>query len=334
MDVLSPRGSDTAEQVLHVTNGDCAADRIARADLGGEILPWRDVLHEGPVPAGMDDAGLRSRRADFLGERGAADRVLRDLEERDARLSTAREEIVLWFEPDLYDQLQLIQVLERLSRADLVGTRVTAVEPVERMGDLEASRVRELHAGRATLPARARELAALAWRRFRDPDPTRLEALAARPTSELPHLPPALFRHLEELPAVRDGLSRSERQALEAVEVGPMPAREAFVAAHHAREARVFLGDLVFYSYLDRLASGQRPLLSIVRDGSRERGRLAHADAVAELTDDGRRVLDGKLDWIDLGGSDRWLGGVHLEGRGAAWRWDADERRVVRPRPR
>jgi hypothetical protein len=58
--------------------------------------------------------------------------------------------------------------------------------------------------------------------------------------------------------------------------------------------------------------------------------RAAEAEAVAELTDDGRQVLDGKLDWIDLGGSDRWLGGVHLSGRDVLWRWDADERRVVR----
>lgn len=317
--------------MLHVTNGDCAAERIARADLGGEILPWRDVLHEGPVPAGLDDDGLRARRAGFLGapEPAVVKRVLRGLEERDARLGIpSRDEIVLWFEPDLYDQLQLLQVLERLSRDDLAGTRITAVESVERMGDLEASEAMELYAARSALPGGARESAADAWRRFRDPDPTGLEGIAARPCPELPHLRAAIVRHLEELPAVRDGLSRSERQALEALRGGPLPAREAFIAAHHAREAPVFLGDLVFYSYLDRLASGQRPLLSVSRPGTRARTLSADADDVAELTADGQKVLEGKLDWIELGGSDRWLGGVHLAGRDARWRWDADDRRV------
>ncbi|HET7693529.1 MAG TPA: hypothetical protein VFM44_10625 [Gemmatimonadota bacterium] len=319
--------------MLHVTNGDCAADRIARAGLGGEILPWRDVLHEGPVPADLDDAGLRARRAEFLGgpEPAAVESVLRDLEERDARLAVpSRDEIVLWFEPDLYDQLQLLQVLDRLSRDDLAETRVTAVASVERMGELQEQESRELHLARTALPAGARELAAHAWRRFRDPDPTRLEGLAARPHPGLPHLQGAVRRHLEELPGLRDGLSRSERQALEALEAGPLAAREAFVAAHHAREALVFLGDLVFYSYLDRLASGNRPLVSVQRPGSRERAIPADPYAVAELTDDGRRILDGELDWIDLGGSDRWLGGVHLAGGAAPWRWDAGDRRVVR----
>jgi hypothetical protein len=319
--------------MLHVTNGECAADRIARAGFGGEILPWRDVLHEGPVPPDLDDAGLRARRAEFLGgaEPAAVESVLRDLEERDARLAVpSRDEIVLWFEPDLYDQLQLLQILDRLSRDDLAETRVTAVASIERMGDLQEQEARELHLARTALPAGALELAAHAWQRFRDPDPTRLEGLAAQPHPELPHLQGAVRRHLEELPGLRDGLSRSERQALEALESGPLPAREAFVAAHHAREGFVFLGDLVFYSYLDRLASGNSPLVSVHRPGSRERAIPADADVVAELTNDGRRILDGELDWIDLGGSDRWLGGVHLAGSAAPWRWDADDRRVIR----
>ncbi|HET6362294.1 MAG TPA: hypothetical protein VFH11_09555 [Gemmatimonadota bacterium] len=326
MAVLIPHHA-RANPILHVTNGDCAAERIARADLGGEILPWRDVLHEGPVPAGLTDAELRDRRAEFLGGRepSVVGQVLRDLEWRDARLAVSpRDEIVLWFEPDLYDQLQILQILERLSREDHAGTRITAVESVERMGDLDPSDVRELYVARSPLPAGALELAALAWERFRDPDPTGLEDLAARPTPELPHLRDAVHRYLEELPATRDGLSRSERQLLEALAGGPLQAREAFVAAHHARERLVFLGDTVFFDYLERLAAGARPLVSLSR-------RPADA-AMASLTEDGRRVLDGKLDWIDLGGSDRWLGGVHLAGRDAAWRWDPDERRVRRGR--
>jgi hypothetical protein len=310
--------------MLHVTNGDCAAGRISGAGIGGEILPWRDVLHEGPVPAGLDDVGLRVARAEFLGGYvgGAVERVLRDLEERDARLALpGRDEIVLWFEPDLYDQLQLLQVLERLSRKDLRQTRVTAVEPVERMGDLEPPEVRDLLAARSPLPPGARELAAHAWALFRDPDPTALGALAERPTPELPHLQDAILRLLEELPASHDGLSRSERQALEALAEGPRAPREAFVAAHHARERPVFLGDTVFFDYLERLADGPRPLVALS-------GRPADPGTTARITDDGRDVLDGKRDWIELGGSDRWLGGVHLAGRDAPWRWDAAERRV------
>ena len=41
------------------------------------------------------------------------------------------------------------------------------------------------------------------------------------------------------------------------------------------------------------------------------------------LTKNGAAVLDFYTDWLLLcGGIDRWLGGVHLQGQDAAWRWD------------
>ena len=42
---------------LIITNGDSAAGSIKLAGLGDEVLPWRDVLHEGPVP---DVGGLEA----------------------------------------------------------------------------------------------------------------------------------------------------------------------------------------------------------------------------------------------------------------------------------
>jgi hypothetical protein len=311
--------------VLHVTNGDIAAGRISAAGLTGDVLPWRDVLHEGPVPPGADDA-LRATRADFLGEgprsRGS---VLRGLSERDARLDAASgdDEVVLWFEPDLFDQLQLVQILDRLSRPDLAGVTVSAVETVAEIGALEEPAARALHAGRSPLPFAARELGRRAWACFREPDPRRFEELARDPFPDLPFLAAAIRRHLGELPWSTDGLSRTERQALEAVERVPLPARQAFVAAHHAREDLVYLGDTVFYGILDRLAAGEWPLVRLD-------SRPANPDSSVAITEDGRAVLEGRADWIALGGSDRWLGGVHLEGSAAAWRWDPAARRVTR----
>ena len=313
-----------ADGTLHVTNGDLAADVIAAA-LDARVVPWRDVLHEGPLPAGLSDPRLRETRASFLAERGWTDRAaaLAFLEARDAALDGAADavEIVLWFEPDLYDQLQLLQVLDRLARPDLAGVPVTMVESVEAMGSLSDADARRLHVARRPLAAGARETGRRAWKGLRAPDPTGLEPLALEVGPALPYLPAALRRLLEELPAVGDGLSRSERQALEALSGGPRRAAEAFRAAHQDREERVFLGDVVFYSYLDRLAAGERPL--VVLD-SRPAGPETHAS----LGSAGPAVLAGELDWIDLGGSDRWLGGVHLAGGSVQWRWDRARSRV------
>jgi hypothetical protein len=47
------------------------------------------------------------------------------------------------------------------------------------------------------------------------------------------------------------------------------------------------------------------------------------------LTPDGRAVLDGRSDRVSLCGIDRWLGGVHLQGRAVPWRWDGERGRMV-----
>src|SRR4051812_31268852 len=91
---------------------------MRQARVAGDIVPWRDVLHEGPVPP-LSPAELRPVRAEYLSRLGpptAAD-IEADLRARDERLGAALESgepVVLWFEHDLYDQLQLIQILAGL----------------------------------------------------------------------------------------------------------------------------------------------------------------------------------------------------------------------------
>ena len=58
---------------LHITNGDSAAAVMRRAGFSGEILPWRDVLHEGPVSALLPLTTLSPLRAHFIAEAGHTD---------------------------------------------------------------------------------------------------------------------------------------------------------------------------------------------------------------------------------------------------------------------
>ncbi|MEW6271409.1 MAG: DUF1835 domain-containing protein [Thermodesulfobacteriota bacterium] len=320
--------------MLHVTNGDCAADVLRAAALEGAILPWRDVLHEGPVPAGLSLAELSGVRGRFLASLGWLDEseALRLFAERDATLAAAavRDEVVLWFEHDLYDQLQLVQLLDYFADAPRSTTpRVVCV--AEYLGEASAARLRELFPARAAASDRQLDLGRRAWAALRSPDPRDVAALLDEDTSALPFLAAALRRHLEQLPSLHNGLSRSEEQALRAIASGATRLRDAFVEAQRPEEAR-FLGDASFALYLERLSAGA-PLV-LLADGGRvvaPRSPGAHPsfwDATAALTDAGRAALAGARDRVRADGVDRWLGGVHLEGREVRWRWDADTRRL------
>ena len=101
--------------LLHVTNGESAGNTLRQTALGGAVLSWQDVLHEGPVPAIPRQQLLRTR-ARFLSDCGwgRQQALLSSLERRDRQLLEALRDglqVVLWFEHDLYDQLQLLDVL-------------------------------------------------------------------------------------------------------------------------------------------------------------------------------------------------------------------------------
>ena len=324
--------------MLHVTNGDAAVAGLTTARLPGTYLPWRDVLHEGPVPPDMDEPTLRATRARFIADRGwsAYDEVLRAFIARDAAFNHAldHDEVVLWFEHDLYDQLQLCQVLDRLARAR-GGDRATLT--IVMIGDyiatLDADAAAAAFERRLPLATAHRTLGRDAWAAFRSADPGAIVDLLGRDTAALPWLAPALWRHLAEYPAARGGLSCSELHLLEAIDRGRQRLADAFHATHHEREDAIFLGDTVFAWYAERLSTCRMPLIAFAGGGPvvAPRGVRDRSwwDMRVVLTPAGRDVLAGREDHVRLNAVDRWLGGVHLGAGRPLWRWDAADRNLT-----
>jgi hypothetical protein len=324
---------DWMPDALHVSNG--YATNVAGTGLARRVIYWRDILHEGPVPD-VAPAKLRRIRADYLTRGEGADRaeVMRQFAERDQALEANRDgEYVLWFEADLYDQLQIIEVLARLANLDVPSDRITLICIGEHagiarfggLGELTAEQLRELpHTNAAArLTPAALELATRAWAAFRAPSPKGLGVIAATRLGELRFLGEAFDRLSREYPATRDGLSLTERRVLAAIADGASDAGTAFVRAW-ARETRPFLGDTTCFSRIQQMAEGPRPLLRLDPPGS-----LVERTTSVGLTDTGERVLAGQEDQIALNGIDRWIGGVHLQGHQVLWRWDDGTEAIV-----
>src|SRR3954453_22078458 len=165
--------------MLHLTNGDSAVCGIEATGVGGDVVPWRDALHEGPLPADADPAELRAVRARFLAGCGwgEPEAIEAGMRARDERLATALERdevVVLWFEHDLYDQLQLIQILDAVNGD---GGLVEAILPDRFLGAMEVGELAALWPGREPLRPDQVALARLAWEAVRAPDPHGIAAL-------------------------------------------------------------------------------------------------------------------------------------------------------------
>lgn len=314
---------------------------MKKAGIRGEILPWRDVLHDGPVPPGFGLVELSGIRAGYLAASGMGEqnRIASDFAIRDSVLErfATYDSVTLWFEWDLYDQLQLIQILDFLSRAaDTAPASAPALEIVSMAGYLGALPFESfpaLYEGRAPVTSDMLSLGHSAWIAFTSSEPYDIAALIATDTDALPFLSAALVRLLEELPSTRDGLARSERQLLQGIAAGKSRFGDLFRDFSN-REQRIYCGDASAASYLERLSRGSDPLV-LYPSGERVSAPRNPADQEAfrhvelRLTETGRAVLAGDRDWIEMGGSNRWLGGMHLDGRDAAWRWNPDTRTVT-----
>ena len=210
---------------LHITNGSSAGDTL-QTFVDGQVVLTHDVLHEGPAPHVEGDA-WHATRARFLADTydpnvdairadlARVDRTIAD-QARSASLSGDRDAIVLWFEHDLFDQLQLIRNLDLLVRLKADTTygnagdttsvasgfsrtvslicidRFPGVERFIGLGQLTADQLASLYPSRKPVTAGQYAIASEAWDAFRSPDPMALVALALRLTPPFESLRAAL----------------------------------------------------------------------------------------------------------------------------------------------
>ena len=133
--------------MVHITNGGALAEKLRRWAGEPRLIVWHDILHEGPVPGGLPLEELTAIRGAWLQANGygpAGKLVERD---RQLRRLAARDSLWLWFEDDLYDQLQLLQVLNFIHEEGLTESPHFVVDipralKVEQMAALAAAKVR------------------------------------------------------------------------------------------------------------------------------------------------------------------------------------------------
>nr|WP_321979823.1 DUF1835 domain-containing protein [uncultured Cohaesibacter sp.] len=319
--------------LLIITNGDQAADLLTQAGIGDTVLPWRDVLHEGPVPD-ADDLIFATLRAQTLADGHVVTRE-KVQEDFKARLELLRnhqkyEKIELWFEHDLYDQLQILQILDMLSRFGRINN-VTIVQSPAYLGMQTADRIGRLQELSLPVLDRMFAFASRTWKAYVSDGPEAIDKIRRDAIPGFPFMGQALLRLLQELPGP-DGLSRTERQILYRLNRGVNRPGMLFAQVLNMEEA-AFLGDWSFFRILSALQFCARPTLTglpqefqprIFEDGAQ---RKEFITAQLHITEFGKSLLDGKADFISENALHRWWGGTELT-TADHWRWQ-DEGEIL-----
>lgn len=321
---------------LIVTNGRSGVDSIRTAGIAGEIFSWDDVLHDGPVPGGYELSVLSALRARYLAsvEDMPFDKIHAAFESRNKQLQGARsfDELVLFFEHDLYDQLQVLQVLFLLQTDVSYSGRITMAEPSTYIGYCEPEMLVEAFEQRAPVDADCIDAGVKYWEAFTAETPEKLGEMLRYETPLLPHMQPAMRRLAESYPNVDTGLSRTEYQILTILAEGPENAGVLFRKNQDMEEA-MFLGDSSFMKRLGVLCAGNNPLVQVVSNGlgSPSGASLQYPHILKQsfqITAAGRGVLSGELHRNNYIPVDRWIGGTHLSAA-QVWYWHPEELRFV-----
>jgi hypothetical protein len=202
-----------------ITNGDSAAGCLKAARLANKIIPWSDILYEGPVPMTEDLASLSRIRGQFIVKNQWASLGINPSEvfaERDAALAghTEFDRVTLWFEHDLCDQLQLIQILDWFAPSPGTPGTLHLIQTDDHIGAQDPSTVGRFLPRLVQITDDHLSIARRAWHAFRQPTPTDWANLLNDDLRALPFLRAAVIRMLEELPATGAALTRTERQLL------------------------------------------------------------------------------------------------------------------------
>jgi len=286
--------------VLHIHSGDSSADEARKASIPGLHLPWREALVAGPIP--RPDQDWVQIRGAHLGEAYGADgaEFTREMARFRQALETApdHDELVLWFDSDLFCQVNLCYLLGQVQDVDQVS-----LSPAHHGTDPAVS-----FAARRVLTAEERAAGSSAWRAYASDDPRNVEAEVRNHS----RFATALRLHLLRYPSTENGLGAIERTILQLVADG----KTSFHALFHgfwAAAGGFGYGDAQVWNELVRLTRGQRPLLRVAGDPP---------EARISLTKDAAGILSGQGDYVAWNGIDLWLGGVHLTGAESGWRWN------------
>ena len=303
--------------MIHIHNGDVVAVLARRSGIPGEQLVFRESLVSGPVVVDTTE-----NRHDWIERRAQALAVLSgepllrvrtDLLGQEQALDAAvtHDEVVLWFEHDLYCLVHLLYLLDRLSSNR--NLRVSLVWSAQTLSGFTDEEMYRLYDSRTAVTPDMFATASRAWADYTSPDASRLNHWP-HGDAGFPFLREGMRLHAPRFPSLRNGLGAIEERSLAVIAEGASHFAAVFDVVN-AELPRFAFGDTAFAQIVRSLATCRVPLLTMMGEHPRETFTITQA---------GERVLRGDADYLDLNPPDRWLGGVHLTTEDV-WRYDGTQ---------
>ncbi|MDY7396211.1 DUF1835 domain-containing protein [Aureibaculum sp. 2210JD6-5] len=253
-------------KTLHILNGDSTAEILKQTSIEGDIVVWREMLCEGPIcnEVGSDEFWLQRYRY-FKNELGVPkleyfDKTIKEIIKlEDVSLY---DEIVLWFEYDLFCQVNLMAactyLLESYSKSVnnyLVCTgREKNKEQLQTLADYPPESYPKLLEDRIKLSRNNLLFAKECWEMYVENDLKKLKEFNFNQQPKFAYFQLAMDQHLERF-SKSNGLNQIQQKILEVIDENKLDKNGIVkkMLKWQRKETVYGFGDLQYFNYLDKL---------------------------------------------------------------------------------
>lgn len=212
--------------LLHITNGDSFTDRLHSLKLKGDVITWREMLCEGKTLTTVGSESFWKTRYEFLHKNYKVSKswfIEKTLKEyRSLCNHKQQDQIVLWFEYDLFCQVNMLAVISWL-KANRKYAQISLVcsgkeddsDKLYGLTELSDEQLLGLYENRTILSQDDIEYADYVWQLYCSDNPIRLENLTDYKNYKFDYLSDAITNHLHRFPSVKNGLNAIENNILQ-----------------------------------------------------------------------------------------------------------------------
>lgn len=254
------------KKTLHITNGDSTTNVLRDLNFSGEIITWREMLCEGQTRTDVGSENFWKSRFNFFSSRyKVTKKQFIDYTVKEYRRlcnQKLQEEIVLWFEYDLFCQINMLAVISWLKEYRS-GAHITLVcsgneddsGRLYGLGELAHDDIMRLYDKRITLTVDDIEYADYMWHLYCSNSPIQLQTQSKFNASQFKYLTPALEAHMMRFPTIKNGLNAIENDILTQVVNKKHKTKEALVKTMLQRPNYYGFGDTQYFQKLNDLKS-------------------------------------------------------------------------------
>ena len=295
--------------VLHITNGDITTNYLKSLKFQGKFITWREMLCEGKTSIDVGSESFWKTRFEFLkSSYKVTKKTFIDFTLKEYRTlcqEKSQKEIVLWFDSNLFCQINMIAIISWIKRFRK-GEKVTMVyshmiddgstQNLAYFNDLTQDQIRRHYKNRMTLSQDDIEYADYVWQLYCSNNPLRLETvLKFNPSSPFINLTDALSLHLKRFPSTENGLNVVENFIIQTAEETKPISKHKLTERllENQRDFSLGYGDAQYTQKIDLLKSFFTSLHPV------------------KLSRKGKKVLDNQLNFYrELRNEYSYLGGV------------------------